>query len=109
VADYLQVLTTTEYREDADRISRSAVEARLAACAQVIGPIVSTYRWEGAVETAEEWQVLLKTAADRYDALEAFLREQHSYELPEVIATPIVAASAAYLSWIREQTRGDAP
>jgi periplasmic divalent cation tolerance protein len=109
VAEYLQVTTTTDQREDADRLARSAVEARLAACAQVSGPLASTYRWQGTVETAGEWRVVFKTAADRYDALAAHLREQHSYELPEVIATPIVAGSAEYLDWVREQTRGDVP
>ena len=86
-------------------LAYSAVTSRLAACAQRLGPITSTYRWQGAVQTAEEWQVLLKTPADRYDALAAHLREQHSYELPEIVATPILAGSTEYLDWVREQTR----
>lgn len=105
MTEFWQVLTTTDSPEDADRIARSAVRARLAACAQRLGPITSTYRWQGAVQTAEEWQVLLKTPADRYDALAAHLREQHSYELPEIVATPILAGSTEYLDWVREQTR----
>jgi len=105
VADYLQVLTTTDRRAEAERLARAAVEARLAACAQVTGPVASTYWWDGAVDSAEEWQVWFKTAADRYDALAGFLREQHSYEVPEIIATEIVAGSPDYLGWVREQTR----
>jgi periplasmic divalent cation tolerance protein len=105
VAEFWQVLTTTDSAAEADRLGRSAVQARLAACAQRVGPITSTYRWQGAVETAQEWQVLLKTPADRYEALEAHLRTQHSYEVPEIVATPILAGSAAYLDWVREQTR----
>jgi periplasmic divalent cation tolerance protein len=105
VAEFWQVLTTTDSAEEADRLGRSAVQARLAACAQRVGPITSTYRWQGAVQTEQEWQLLLKTPADRYDALAAHLREQHSYEVPEIIATPILAGSPEYLDWVREQTR----
>ena len=105
MAEFWQVLTTTDSAEEADRLARSAVQARLAACAQRVGPIASTYRWQGEVEIAQEWQVLLKTPADRFDALADHLREQHTYELPEIVATPILAGSAAYLDWVREQTR----
>jgi periplasmic divalent cation tolerance protein len=105
VTEFWQVLTTTDSREEAEQLGRSAVQARLAACAQLVGPITSTYRWQGAVRSAEEWQVLLKTPADRYDALAAHLRERHSYELPEIIATPILAGNREYLDWVREQTR----
>ena len=65
--DYIQVVTTTEHREDADRIARTLVEERLAACVQVVGPISSTYRWRGAIETAQEWQCWAKSRRDLYD------------------------------------------
>ena len=102
--DWVQVATTTGSREEADRLTRSAVERRLAACAQVAGPITSTYWWNGAVETASEWQCLLKTTAARLDELRAHLESEHSYETPEIIATPIVGGSAAYLAWIERET-----
>lgn len=105
MAEYVQVLTTTDSRAAAQELARSVVHARVAACAQVVGPIASTYWWEGRVESAEEWQVLMKTAADRYDALERHVRQHHSYEVPEIIATPVVAGSAAYLGWIEAETR----
>jgi len=104
--DCMQVVTTTDSREEADRLARSAVEGRLAACAQVAGPVTSTYWWEGAVQTATEWQCVLKTTAARFDALRAHLEREHSYETPEIVATPIVAGGAAYLDWIRRETDG---
>jgi periplasmic divalent cation tolerance protein len=104
-AQYLQVQTTTDSRSEAMELSRAAVEARLAACAQVAGPVASVYWWDGDLEQAEEWLVLLKLPADRYDELAAFLNERHSYDEPEIIALPIVTGSAAYLNWMREETR----
>ncbi len=102
---YLQVQTTTDSRAEAMELSRTAVESRLAACAQVAGPVASTYWWDDSVERTEEWLVLLKLPADRYDELAAFITERHSYDEPEIVALPIVAGSAAYLSWMREETR----
>jgi periplasmic divalent cation tolerance protein len=102
---YLQVQTTTDSRAEAMELSRSAVEARLAACGQVAGPVASVYWWEGGLERAEEWLVLLKLPVDRYDELAAFLTERHSYDEPEIIALPIVAGSTAYLTWMRDETR----
>src|ERR1700744_1229048 len=84
---------------------RSAVEARLAACGQVAGPVASTYWWNDEIERAEEWFVFLKLPADRYDELAAFLTERHSYDEPEIVATPIVAGSTSFLGWISDETR----
>ena len=103
----LQVVTTTDSREEADRLARSTVEHRLAACAQVVGPLTSTYRWRGAVETASEWQCVLKTTSARFDELRAHLEREHSYETPEIVATEIVAGAAPYLDWIRRETGGE--
>ncbi|MEU1038399.1 divalent-cation tolerance protein CutA [Streptomyces sp. NPDC005551] len=103
-ADWLTVLTTTDAAGKAQALARGAVEARAAACAQISGPVTSVYRWQDAVETAEEWQVLFKTTGARYDALEAYLREAHDYDTPEIIATPVVRGSADYLRWVAEET-----
>ena len=102
---YLQVQTTTDSRAEAMELARAAVEGRLAACAQVAGPIASTYWWEDGIERAEEWLLMLKLPATGYEAIADFLARRHSYDEPEIIATPIIAGSDAYLSWITEETR----
>jgi periplasmic divalent cation tolerance protein len=101
---FLVVQTTTDSRAEAVELARGAVEGRLAACAQVSGPVASTYWWEGTVERAEEWLLSLKLPASGYQALADFLARSHSYDEPEIVATPIVAGSAAFLSWIEEET-----
>ncbi len=104
-AQYLQVQTTTDSRAEAMELARDAVQARLAACAQVAGPVMSTYWWDDDVERGEEWLLLLKLPAARYQELADFLSQRHSYDEPEIVATPIVRGSAAYLSWMEEETR----
>jgi periplasmic divalent cation tolerance protein len=103
-AGYLLVQTTTDSRAEAVALGHDAVRARLAACAQVSGPVASTYWWEGELERAEEWLLVLKLPAHRYDALAEFLTTEHSYDEPEIIATPIVAGSPTYLTWLDEET-----
>ena len=103
--EFLQVQTTTDSRAEAMDLVRAAVEARLAACGQVAGPVASTYWWNEEVERAEEWFVFLKIPADGYHELAAFLTERHSYDEPEIIAVPIVAGSPSFLNWVRDETR----
>ena len=102
---FLVVQTTTDSRAEAVELARTAVEARLAACAQVSGPVASTFWWEGTVERAEEWFLAFKLPAGGYQALADFLTRSHSYDEPEIVATPIVAGSDGFLSWIEEETR----
>jgi periplasmic divalent cation tolerance protein len=102
--EYVQVFTTVEKREDADRIASTVVNRRLAACAQILGPIHSTYWWKGKVEEAGEWLLMMKTRQDLFSALEKEIRTIHPYEVPEIIALPIVAGSESYLKWIEEET-----
>jgi periplasmic divalent cation tolerance protein len=103
MADFVQVQTTTERYEEADRIAGALVERRLAACVQVLGPIQSTYRWQEEVERAEEWLCLIKTRRDAYHAVESAVAELHPYETPEIVAVPIEGGSRAYLGWLSEQ------
>jgi len=100
---FIQVTTTTETKADAERIARSVVEARLAACVQIVGPIESIYRWKGRVETAGEWLCLIKSREDRYGAIEKAIRSLHPYETPEIIAVPITAGSREYFDWLRSE------
>ncbi len=103
MSDCIEVVTTTERREDADRIALALVEARLAACVQVAGPITSTYRWRGKIETTQEWQCRAKTNRRQFDKVEQAIRRIHSYEVPEILALPILAGSADYLAWMDEE------
>lgn len=105
-AHYIQVQATAGSEEEAERLSEALLERRLAACVQVIGPISSRYRWQGRVEHEREWQCLVKTEAARYREVEAAIRELHSYEEPEIIATPVLEGSAGYLEWISDSLRG---
>jgi periplasmic divalent cation tolerance protein len=102
VTEYRQVTTTLPDRESANRLGGRLVEERLAACAQVVGPVSSVYWWQGEVETAAEWYCYLKTTAERVPALVARIRELHPYETPEIIALPVVEGDAGYLKWIGE-------
>ena len=102
VSDYLQVTVAVGAREEAELIATALVERRLAGCVQIVGPVRSVYRWQGSIEQGDEWLCLAKSTRAAYEEVEATIRELHSYECPEVIATPIVAGSAAYLAWLGE-------
>lgn len=89
----------------ADRIARALVDERLAACVNVIPGVHSVYRWQGAVERADEVLLLVKTTNERLDALCARVRSLHPDELPELVAVEVAGGSPAYLAWVAEQTR----
>jgi periplasmic divalent cation tolerance protein len=102
MTEYVQVSTATETKEQAIALAGPAVQQRLAAGAQVIGPVTSVFWHLGEYGTGEEWQLLLKTTADRYPELEAYLLEQHPWDNPEVCAVPIVLGAERCKTWIRE-------
>ncbi len=102
---YCVVLTTTPTSEEAGKLARAIVEARLGACVQ-IQAIQSIYRWEGALCNEAEFRLSIKTRQAQFAALEHFIRAHHSYETPEIVQIPITAGSAAYLQWIDEGTQG---
>lgn len=102
MSEHLQVVTTVDTEEKAKEITRVLVERRLAACAQVFGPITSTYWWHSQVETAQEWLCILKTRKGLYEELERTLRSIHPYEVPEILAIPVAAGNPAYLAWLDE-------
>lgn len=109
MSDMIVVQTTTETREQAERIARVLVEARLAACVQVSGPIESCYRWQGAVTNSQEWVCSAKTRSLLYDQLESAIRRHHPYQTPEIIAVPVAAGSADYLAWLEAETQSETP
>ena len=97
---YIQVSTTTETKEDARKIALYLVGQKLAACAQILGPIESTYTWKSKVETAIEWLCLIKTRENLFGKVEAAIKKLHPYETPEIIAVPVTQGSGDYLRWI---------
>src|SRR5450755_2080162 len=105
MTDYMQVITTVDSAEEAERLGRGVVKARLAACVQIVGPIRSLYWWQDKIDEAQEWQLLMKTTTERLPALEEHIKANHSYDTPEIIATPIPLGSQEYLDWISAQTQ----
>lgn len=95
--------TTLGDAEAAQAMARALVEAKLAACVQIVA-VASVYRWEGKVETADEYLLLCKIAAADFAAAEAAIRARHSYEVPEIVMTPIEAGHGPYLDWLRDAT-----
>ena len=106
MTDFIQVITTTSSPEEARKIADALVQRRLAACVQIVGPVTSVYRWEGKVETATEWQCLIKSRRDLLERLIEAIQGLHSYRVPEILALPVLGGSAAYLEWLEEETRG---
>jgi periplasmic divalent cation tolerance protein len=104
MSDYVIVLTTLPTEADAPAIATALVEARLAACVNVLPSMQSIYRWQGAVEQETERQMVIKTSSRCVDALWERLRDLHPYEVPEFVVIPIVDGNQAYLNWIGETT-----
>ena len=103
--DYIQVLVSIDDEGRAHELQRLILEHRAAACVQVLGPISSAYWWEGQIEEAQEWLCLAKTIRSEYARLESLVKENHPYETPEIIATPILAGNKDYLEWIESETK----
>jgi periplasmic divalent cation tolerance protein len=101
----LLVLTSAPDPEAARRLAGGLVEARLAACVNVLAECTSVYRWKGAVETTSEFPMLIKTRAELFAEVEAFILSHHPYEVPEVIALPLSGGSLAYLEWLIQETK----
>ncbi|HSI11806.1 MAG TPA: divalent-cation tolerance protein CutA [Chthoniobacter sp.] len=101
----LIILTTWPDAEIARAAARKVVEEKLAACANVVPGVESIYRWQGNIETSSEVLVIFKTTPARYAALEARIRELHSYEVPEILSLPIGSGLPAYLGWVEESCR----
>ena len=98
--EYIQVITTTEKKEDAEKITGVLIEKRLAGCVQIIGPVASTYWWKNNIEKAEEWLCFIKSRRNLYKKIEDCIKEIHPYETPEIICLPILEGSKDYLKWL---------
>jgi periplasmic divalent cation tolerance protein len=107
VPDYIQAVTTVDSEEAAERLARGITGVRLAACVQIVGPIKSIYWWQGELEEAGEWQLIIKTHYARLAELEAYIKANHSYETPEITSTEINWGNREYLDWISAETRTD--
>jgi periplasmic divalent cation tolerance protein len=102
--DVVVVLVTASSEEEGARIGRTLVEERLIACANLVGPIRSIYRWQGKVEDEREHLVLMKARRDDVERIAARVKALHSYDVPEVLALPVVGRAAGYLAWLVEST-----
>jgi periplasmic divalent cation tolerance protein len=104
MTEYIQIFTTTASKEDAQKIARKLVEKRLAACAQVVGPISSTYRWKGKIAEEEEWLCMIKSRSSLYEELDRTIKGIHPYEEPEIVVLSIDGGSQGYLEWLKRET-----
>jgi len=105
MTDKIVILSTCANEEEATRIGRLLVEERLAACVNVIPRMKSIYRWKGAVESAEECLLVIKSSRELFDALRLVLEQAHSYEVPEAIALPVVDSALNYMNWLDANLR----
>jgi len=96
------VYVTTSNKVEAEKIAQTLLQERLIACANIVGPVSSHFHWKGKVDSQEEFLMILKSRADLFGVLESRVRALHSYEVPEVIAVPIVDGSKGYLDWMNE-------
>jgi periplasmic divalent cation tolerance protein len=102
MTDAIVIFVTAGSETEAEKIARALVEEQLAACVNILSPIRSIYRWQGQVADDREWLLLIKTRAERFAAVESRVKALHSYQVPEVIALPIVAGMEGYLRWLQE-------
>lgn len=105
MTDKILVLTTAGSKEEARKIGRALVERLLAACVNIVPQITSIYRWEGEIEEAEEWLLVVKTTREVFDRVRDAILEMHSYDVPECICVSIDDGSVGYLSWIGQSVK----
>lgn len=104
VEQFIVVLTTLPNKAGAEGMARALVAQRLIACASCLPGARSIYRWQGAIEEADECLLWMKTTAARYQELEAAIKAAHPYDVPEIIAIPVAAGLPAYLAWVAAET-----
>ncbi|WP_425617243.1 divalent-cation tolerance protein CutA [Anatilimnocola sp. NA78] len=103
--EIIQVVTTTAEKDSAEKIGAAILNRRLGACVQISGPVESSYWWNGRIETAREYLCTIKTVKEKFAQVERTIMELHSYDKPEIMATPVVEISAEYKAWLMEQLK----
>src|SRR5215831_18458850 len=104
MTDFVQVSTTTSSRASADEIANTVLRRRLAACVQILGPVRSSYWWNGKIELTREWLCLIKGRSSDYRRIELAIKKIHPYKVPEILAFPVLSGNKDYLGWIRRET-----
>jgi periplasmic divalent cation tolerance protein len=105
MAKYIQILTTVNKKEYAEKIAKILIEKRLSGCVQIIGPIKSNYWWEGKIETAKEWLCFIKSKENLYKEIEKSIKEVHPYKIPEIIAIPVFNGYKKYFKWLEVEIK----
>ncbi len=105
MSEIVEVVSTFPSKEDAERMAQLLVEESLAACVQIQGPIESIYRWKGKVEKDKEWLLTAKTKRTLYKEVESLIKENHPYEVPQILALPVVDGFKGYLTWLKGEVR----
>ena len=100
--DFIQVATTIDSKDNAGILARKLLEQRLVACVQILA-CDSMYHWQGRIDNSHEYLCLMKTRADLFPALEKAVADLHPYEVPEILATPVMAGNASYLDWLNQE------
>jgi periplasmic divalent cation tolerance protein len=103
--EYVQIVTSTRTKKNAEKIADTLVQNRLAACVQIVGPIASVYQWKEKIERTTEWLCVVKTRRDFYKEVEASILQNHTYEVPEVLAVLVVDSYESYLTWLDRELR----
>ena len=109
MSEYIQVFTTLEKKDDAERIARALLEKKLAACVQIVGPVSSYFQWQGKVELALEFLCIIKSRQNLFAGLEAVIKQMHPYEVPELLAMPVTAGGRGYLAWLEQELEPEPP
>jgi len=105
--EYTLVMVTASSREEAEKIATTLLERKLIACANILGPVSSRFWWQGKIDSAEEYMIFMKTKRELFDQVADNVKQLHSYEVPEIIALPIVEGAKPYLEWINSSLAGE--
>ena len=105
--DYTLIIVTASSREEAEKIATTLLERKLIACANILGPVSSRFWWQGKIDSAKEYMIFMKTKRELFDQVADNVKQLHSYEVPEIIALPIVEGAKPYLEWINSSLAGE--